>query len=479
MKKRYEDKAKIDHESFFYGKLPPQAIEVEETIIAAILLNMGSMDEIADILKPEMFYKNSYSDIYESIYSLYSRNDPIDISTVMEELRKKGKLDSIGGHMAILEIMDSVSVVSSMEYHARIIAEKSIRRSMIMSSSETIKQCYSDETDILDIISNSDKEMDSMLSSVTAKSFSSNADLSLRVINELKSKLNPVDGITGIPSGLSGIDRITGGWQNTDLIIIAARPAMGKSAFVSTIAHNAAKLTGKTVAFFSLEMSEEQLMNRQLSLVSEISMESFRKRKFNQYEISKLEAKQKEIAGIPILWDDTPALNVFEFRAKCRRLKQKNNLGLIIVDYLQLMTGGQSSKNGNREQEIGIISRTLKSVAKELNVPVIALSQLSRAVDARGSKKPVLSDLRESGSIEQDADMVCFIHRPEYYGDSSLPNGSSSAGYAEFIISKHRNGEIEDVEMKFIGKFTKFTDPVHETEQISLAYNQDPDDNPF
>lgn len=832
MKNENKKRTNIDVESYFHGKIPPQAQEMEKTLVAALMLHMGSMDEIVDILNPDMFYNENYKNIYQSIYSLYTQNKPIDMSTVMEELKKKSKLDNIGGPMGLIEITDGVSVVSDISYHANIIVEKSIRRSMILSCSETIRDCYNDDKNILSVISDSEVDKDRMLNSITSKSFTSNSELSMNVLRDLKIKKETRGDITGIPSGIQGIDKITSGWQNSDLIIIAARPAMGKaqpltskiltpkgfvtmssikigdsiinskglisqvtkitpqgikdvyevifndgtrtrccddhlwevkgrrerknnekaiviplkeirkqirigsdnrlnysvrqvdpvqyhknnlnidpyvlglilgdgciprmsitnseddvikimnsrlpngvvlsknksngeygftidrsngcksnvlkssldlyglsnklskdkfipedylmsdvqdridllsgivdsdghvvktspscielstvscrmkdgiidlvrslggratysvkkgrytknnervrvndyyrinisfsngirpfkskkhslvyrepknlnrdkfiqevnlvsreecqcisvssddmlyvtddyilthnSAFVSTIAYNAARMSKKSVAFFSLEMSEEQLMNRQLSLASEITLESFRKRNFSDYEISKLEAKQRELANLPIFWDDTPSLSVIEFRAKCRRLKQRSDLGLIIVDYLQLMTGDPGSKNYTRDQEVGFISRTLKAVAKELNVPVIALSQLSRAVDSRASKKPVLSDLRESGSIEQDADVVCFIHRPEYYGEINLPTGESTKGYSEFIIAKNRNGSIEDVEMKFIGKFTKFTDPDIDNSlemQGSLTYDYDYDeDNPF
>lgn len=471
------------------GKLPPQAQDLEEVVLGSIMLESGAIDEVADILTPEMLYNPSHNEVYKCILKLYSENNPIDLSSVSESLRKAGKLDSVGGAMFLIELMDRIVATSSLEYHARIISQKYIQRELIKTSSKTIKACYDDTDDIFDIISESELERDKMLDQITTRKEVTNAELVKSTIAEIKRTLNTGNDITGVPSDLREVDLITGGWQPSDLIILAARPGMGKSALALVAAKNAAK-NKKPVAFFSLEMSNPQLMNRLLAIESEIPLEAFRKKRFSDYEIKTLEIKQREVEKLDIFWDDTPALSVTELRAKCRKLKRRYGIELIVIDYLQLMTVGGQFK-GNREQEIGFISRSLKGIAKELNVPVIALSQLSRGVESRPDKRPMLSDLRESGSIEQDADMVTFLYRPEYYGLTEKENGDGLIGVAEFIIAKHRNGSLDDVELKFIGKTTNFVNPDHlmyrESEgapegfalQPNRSFDAQYDDNPF
>lgn len=473
------------------GKVPPQAKDLEEVILGSIMLEQGAIDEVIDILSPDMLYDPKHIEVYKCILDLYSKSSPVDLPSVNEALRKAGKIESIGGAMFLIGLTDRIVSTSNLEYHSRIISQKYIQRKLIETSSKTIKACYDDTEDVFDILSESEAERDAMLDQISTRKEVTNADLVRNVIEDIKRNRNKGGELTGVPSGLKEIDLITGGWQGSDLIIIAARPGMGKSAFTLVAAKNASKKK-KPVAFFSLEMSNAQLMNRLLSIETEIPLEAFRKKKFTDYEIKTLEIKQKELNSMDIFWDDTPALSVTEFRAKCRKLKRKHGIELIVIDYLQLMTAGSSHK-GNREQEISFISRSLKGVAKELNVPVIALSQLSRAVESRpgNAKRPMLSDLRESGSIEQDADMVCFLYRPEYYGLIEKENGESTVGLAEFIISKHRNGSLDDVELRFIGKTTNFIDgdsvlidlewdsPELSVLQPNKSFNAQYEDNPF
>jgi replicative DNA helicase len=453
-------KARVSNLVSGFGKLPPQATDLEEAVLGALMLEKNALTEVIDILKPETFYVEAHQKIFEAIYRLFQKNSPIDLLTVISELRSMGVLEIVGGAYYITQLTDRVVSAANIEYHARIISQKYIQRELIKVSSEIINSAYDETSDIFDLLDHAEKSLFDIAQNNLRRDTRKVDDIMREAVVTLESLRDRTDSLTGVPSGFTDLDRMTSGWQPSDLVIIAARPAMGKTAFVLSCARNAAVLHDKPVAVFSLEMSSVQLVNRLISGETEIEQEKLRKGNLADHEWEQLHARIGKLTSAPLLIDDTPALNIFEFRAKCRRLKAQYDIQLVIVDYLQLMHGKSDGKGGNREQEIGSISRSLKSVAKELNIPVIALSQLSRAVENRpgASKRPMLSDLRESGSIEQDADMVLFLYRPEYYGMVEDENGASTVGVGEVIIAKHRNGETGTVKLNFVGKYVKFTD---------------------
>ncbi|MCJ8211232.1 replicative DNA helicase [Mucilaginibacter sp. RS28] len=442
------------------GKLPPQARDLEEAVLGALMLEKDALSAVIDVLKPEVFYVEAHQRIFQAIRLLFERTSPVDILTVTAQLRQQGELEMVGGAYYITELTNRVASAANIEYHSRIIIQKYIQRELIRISSDIINSAYEDTTDVLDLLDKAEKNLFDIAQNNLRRDSRKMDDIlheSLREIEALKDKK---DGLTGVPSGFTELDRMTSGWQKSDLVIIAARPAMGKTAFVLSCARNAAVDFNKPVVVFSLEMSSVQLVNRLISGETQIEQEKIRKGQLEEWEWQQIHSKIGRLEQAPLIIDDTPSLNIFEFRAKCRRLKSQYDIQMIIIDYLQLMHGKSDGKGGNREQEIGSISRALKTVAKELSVPVIALSQLSRAVENRpgGSKRPMLSDLRESGSIEQDADMVLFLYRPEYYGLEFDEDNNPTQGVGEVIVAKHRNGETGRVRLKFVGKYVKFTD---------------------
>ncbi len=442
------------------GKLPPQAIEVEEAILGALMLERDALTNVIEILRPESFYKDANRVIFESIVQLFNNSEPVDIKTVVHQLRKNGQLELVGGAYYVSELTTKVNSAANIEYHARIVAEQSIKRELIRISSEIQHDAYEDTIDVFKLLDRSEQSLFDISESHIRKNYDKMSSLLHQAIEEIEKKKDRKDGLTGVPSGFTALDRVTSGWQPSDLVIIAARPGMGKTAFVVSAMRNASVEFNMPVGLFSLEMSSVQLVNRLISAEAELESEKIKRGDLADYEWEQLLHKTSKLSEAPIFIDDTPALSILELRAKSRRLVAQHGVKLLIIDYLQLMTG-DASKNagGNREQEIASISRALKGIAKELNVPVIALSQLSRAVETRGGdKRPQLSDLRESGSIEQDADMVMFLYRPEYYGMTQDENGMPLNGIGEVIIAKHRNGKLENVQLKFIGKFTKFDD---------------------
>lgn len=442
------------------GKLPPQATDLEEAVLGALMLEKDALSSVIDILKPDVFYRDNHQRIFQAIRTLFEKTSPVDILTVTAQLRSQGELEMIGGAYYITELTNRVASAANIEYHSRIIIQKFIQRELIRISTDVINSAYEDTTDVLDLLDKAEKNLFEIAQNNLRRDSRKMDDLLHETLKEMEALKDKKDGLTGIASGFTDLDRMTSGWQKSDLVIIAARPAMGKTAFVLSCARNAAVDFDKPVVVFSLEMSSIQLVNRLVSGETEIEQEKIRKGTLEEWEWQQIHSKIGRLEQAPLIIDDTPGLNIFEFRAKCRRLKSQHDIQLIIIDYLQLMQGKADGKNGNREQEIGSISRALKSVAKELNVPVIALSQLSRAVENRpgGSKRPMLSDLRESGSIEQDADMVLFLYRPEYYGLEQDEDGNPTQGVGEIIIAKHRNGETGRVRLKFVGKYVKFTD---------------------
>jgi replicative DNA helicase len=441
------------------GKLPPQAIELEEAVLGALMLDNEALSDTIDILKPEYFYKMEHQKIFDAIIVLFNESKPVDILTVIEQLKKMGTLENIGGAFYITGLTNSVASSANTEYHARIIVEKFIQRSLIQISSNIIKDSFDETIDVFDLLSKAEQDLFSVTEGSLRKSYDKMSVLITNAIQSIEELKNKKDGLSGVPSGFSKLDRVTSGWQKSDLIIIAGRPGMGKTALALTMARNIAINHTTPIGIFSLEMSSDQLVNRLISSESEIPSGKLRKGNLEEYEFVQLHEKIRDLAEAPIYIDDTPGLSVFELRAKARRLVKNHGVQIIIVDYLQLMTAG-GNKSGNREQEISTISRSLKGIAKELKIPVIALSQVNRGVESRTStsKRPILADLRESGAIEQDADIVNFIYRPEYYKIYEWENSDDSRGQAEIIIAKHRNGSLENIRLKFISNLAKFSD---------------------
>ncbi|MFZ2907314.1 MAG: replicative DNA helicase [Cyclobacteriaceae bacterium] len=438
------------------GKLPPQALDLEEAVLGALMLEKSALNAVVEFLKPEHFYSEAHREIYNAIIQLFKSSEPVDMRTVVNELRKEGKIELVGGAYYIAELTSKVSSAANIEYHARVVIEMAIKRDLIQIASQVHQDAYEDTTDVFELLDKTEQSIFAISDSNLRKNYDNMRNLMYRAIQELQKLKEHKDGLTGVPSGFTALDRMTSGWQNSDLVIIAARPGMGKTAFVVSAMRNAAVDFKRPVAIFSLEMASVQLVNRMISAEAELEGEKIRKGQLADFEWQQLVHKTNRLSSAPIFIDDTPALSILELRAKCRRLKAEHNIQLVIVDYLQLMRGDSA---GNREQEIASISRALKGIAKELEVPVLALSQLSRGVETRGGdKRPQLSDLRESGSIEQDADIVMFLYRPEYYKISVDEEGLPTQGMGEVIIAKHRNGSTGTVKLKFIGKYTKFAD---------------------
>ena len=465
------------------GKLPPQALDLEEAVLGAMMIDKKGVDDVIDILQSEAFYKDAHKHIFEAIFQLFTDSQPVDLLTVSAQLKKNAKLELAGGDFYLIQLTQKISSSAHIEFHSRIILQKFIQRSLIRISSEIIEESYDETTDVFDLLD----KAESKLYEVTQGNIKRSSETAQSLVIQAKKRIEEIagkEGLSGIATGFEKLDKVTSGWQPSDLVIIAARPGMGKTAFVLSMARNVAIDFGHPVALFSLEMSSVQLITRLISSETGLSSEKLRTGKLEKHEWEQLSVKVKDLEKAPLFIDDTPSLSIFDLRAKARRLSSQHGIKLIIVDYLQLMTAGGNGKGGgNREQEISTISRNLKALAKELEVPVIALSQLSRAVETRGSsKRPLLSDLRESGAIEQDADIVSFIYRPEYYKIDEWDDDEQSptAGQAEFIIAKHRNGSLENVRLKFIGNLGKFDN----LEDYSGGFDDLPskmnlDDNPF
>ena len=471
--KNFPKKTNID-QALDYGKIPPQALDLEEAVLGAIMLEKDAIIAVMDIIRPESFYKDAHQKIFKAVLDLSQELQPIDILTVTEELRKRDELDLVGGPFYITQLASKVSSAAHIEYHARIIAQKHIQRELIRVSTEIQGRAYDDSIDVDDLIDFSESQLFSVAEG-NIKKETTKIDLIIQdAISQIEEAGKRSDGLSGVPSGYTKLDRVTSGWQRSDLVIIAARPSMGKTAFVLSMTRNMAVEHNQGVAIFSLEMASVQLVNRLIVSETELSSDKIRNGKLEPFEWEQLEYKIKRLVDAPIFIDDTPAISVFELRAKCRRLMSQHKVDIIIIDYLQLMTGPPETR-GNREQEVSMISRSLKGIAKELNVPIIALSQLNRSVEMRsGTKRPQLSDLRESGAIEQDADMVLFIHRPEKYGFIEDEEGNSLLGLAEIILAKHRNGALADIKLRFRGELAKFED--YEEDYIG-AFPEETNDN--
>ena len=440
-----------------YGKLPPQAPELEEAVLGALMIEKDAYSLVSEILKPECFYKIAHQKIFEGIMTLALHQEPIDMHTVTEQLRKSGTIDEIGGPYYITLLTAKVSSAAHLEYHARIIVQKFLARELIRVSTEIQSKAFDDKIDVDDLM----QEAEGMLFEVSQRNLKKDVTQINPVIEEARHRMLVAatkQGASGVPSGFHALDKVTSGWQRSDLIIIAARPAMGKTAFILSMAKNMAVDYNSPVAVFSLEMSNVQLVNRLIMNVCQLEGEKIKNGQLDTYEWEKFDRDINMLLDAPVFVDDTPSLSVFELRSKARRLVKEHKVQCLIIDYLQLMNANGMGF-GSREQEVSIISRSLKGLAKELDIPIIALSQLNRGVEGRTGiegKRPQLSDLRESGAIEQDADMVCFIHRPEYYKITEDAQGNSLIGLAEIIIAKHRNGATADVLLKFKGQYAKF-----------------------
>ncbi|WP_370898823.1 replicative DNA helicase [Chryseobacterium gossypii] len=445
------------------GKMPPNAVDFERLVIGTFLIDKKGLDHSIDLLTPEVFYDPRHQVIFATILKLYEGNHPVDLMTIIQDLKKEDKLHAAGGDHYIIDLTMGVTSSAHIEYHVRVILEKYILRSLINVSANVIDSAYKESTDVFELLDKAEQSFFEITNGTIKKGFDTANSLVKQAIDTIKS-LKDKQGLSGIPSGFRDVDKETGGWQNSDLIIIAARPAMGKTAFLLSMARNIAVGHKIPMALFSLEMASVQLITRMIASETGISSEKLRKGTLDDDEWQRLFSNVSELENAPLYIDETPSLSIFDFRAKCRRLVMQHGVKLIMVDYLQLMTASGGGKGtGNREQEIAMISRSLKAIAKELNVPVIALSQLSRSVEARPGKRPQLSDLRESGAIEQDADIVSFIFRPEYYKIAVWDNDeegqeTSTENQAELIIAKHRNGATADVRLSFLKNIAKFGD---------------------
>jgi replicative DNA helicase len=443
------------------GKLPPQALDMEAAVLGALMLEHDALTNAIDIVKPEFFYKPENRTIFEAISQLFHESQPVDILTVTNKLRELGKLEEVGGAYYISQLTNRVASTANTEYYARIVSQNYIKRELIRISADITKNAYDETVDVLDMLDEAERDLLAIGEKSFQTDYSDMGTLVTEAIKEIDSAKGHKDGISAnaVPSGFTSLDRITNGFQKSTLVILAARPAMGKTAFALSIARNIAVQQNKAIAFFSLEMSDIELVTRLISSEAGLNAQKLKTGQLQDYEWTQLMTKTSALAKAPIFIDDSASLNMFELRAKCRRLKQKHNIQMVFVDYLQLMQGSADTR-GNREQEISKISRQLKALAKELKIPVLAMSQLSRAVETRGnSKKPQLSDLRESGAIEQDADIVMFIHRPEYYGITEDENENSMLGMADILLEKHRSGPTGTARLKFIKEFAKFDNP--------------------
>jgi replicative DNA helicase len=440
----------------FGGRKPPQAIDIEEAVLGALLLEPEAVPEVLDQLQADCFYKDVHKKIFEAITTLSSRNDPVDIFSVSDELNKRGQLEEVGGMAYLSQLSTKIGAAAHVEYHTKVLLQKFLQRELIAISYDVQKAAFDDSLPVDDLIDTAEEKVFTLAQRNVRNETKPITSVINRAIEQIETNQKREDGLSGVPSGYTGIDRVTFGWQAADLIILAARPSVGKTAFVLTMARNMVVDHHVPVAFFSLEMPDTQLVTRLMVSETGLPADKLRgARKMTQDEWAQLHDGLNNLSRAPMYIDDTPSLSIYEFRSKARRLVNKQHVKLIIIDYLQLMTGPPELK-GMREQEVAAISRSLKAIAKELNVPIIALSQLNRSVETRGgNKRPQLSDLRESGAIEQDADIVMFIHRPEFLG---VQDDHGFPGETDLIIAKHRNGQVCDIKMRFLSSEVKFVD---------------------
>ena len=440
------------------GNRPPQAPDLEENVLGALMLDANALNTAIELLHEEYFYKPEHQVIFRAIHKLFEMNQPVDMLTVTTQLRQTGELEAAGGAFHISELTNHIVSAAHIEYYARVLSEKYISRELIRISTETITSAYDETTDVVDLLD----KTEGRLMDINDKNFRSDfhplGDLVHAATEQIYDAADNEKGQNAVQSGFTDLDRLTTGFRPGTLIILAARPAMGKTAFALTMARNIAVDSKKAVAFFSLEMTGVELAMRLISGEARLPGDKLKRGELRPDERVQLEQRTQVLNDAKLFIDDTPQLTIYELRAKCRRLKQHHDIQMVFIDYLQLMSAGSDmmSRGGNREQEISTISRQLKALSKELNIPVLAMSQLSRAVETRGgTKEPQLSDLRESGAIEQDADIVMFIYRPEYYGITD-DQGGSTLGMADIILAKHRSGGVGRARLHFEGKYARF-----------------------
>lgn len=444
------------------GKIAPRDTELEEAVLGALMLEKDAFVSVCDLLRPESFYTPAHQKIYEAIQQLGTSQQPIDMLTVTERLRVNEALDEVGGPGFISSLTARVASGAHVKFHAQIVAQKALARELIGFASAVEQRAFDENNDVEDLLQEAEGRLFELSQNNLKKDVTQIDPIINQAVNQIELAANRDTGLSGLETQFHELDKLTSGWQNSDLIIIAARPAMGKTAFVLSMAKNMAVNLNTPTAIFSLEMSNLQLVNRLISNVCELEGDKIKSGRLTENDWDKLNAGVKTLYNAPLYIDDTGALSIFELRTKARRLVREHQVKVIIIDYLQLMNAS-GMKFGSREQEVSMVSRSLKQLAKELNIPIIALSQLNRSVENRGagsdsqSKRPQLSDLRESGAIEQDADIVCFIHRPEYYYRSGEdPEGHDIRGLAEFIVAKHRNGKVDDVKLRFVDRYARF-----------------------
>jgi len=438
------------------GRVPPQAVDVEEQVLGAMLLETGALSKAIEVLDEEAFHADRNRRIYKAIVTLFERGEPADVITVSEELRRQGQLDNIGGESYLVELTMKVASAANVEYHARIVLEKALMRRLIAETTGIAGRAYNQSEDAFDLLDEAEQAIFKISEWRLKRNFVSMDRAVHDTLEMLESIHGKHEGVTGVPTGFRDLDTLTGGWQKSDLIIIAGRPSSGKTALSLSLAANAAMHKSKptSVGIFSLEMSTRQLVMRLLCAEARVDAHAVRTGRLPEDDWKRLSLGAGRLAKASLFIDDTASLGILELRAKARRLRAEHNVGMIIVDYLQLMQGPKNAEN--REKEISAISRSLKALAKELDIPVIALSQLSRAVEGRTDKRPILSDLRESGAIEQDADVVAFVHRPEMYTDPKSDKREEVQGKAEIIVGKQRNGPVDDVTLAFVNRYARF-----------------------
>ena len=441
-----------------YGHLQPQAPELEQAVLGALMIEKDAYSLVSEILKPESFYEHRHQLLYKAIQTLAIQQKPVDILTVAEQLRSTAELEEVGGPVYITQLAGKVNSSAHIEYHARIIAQKYLARELITFTSEVQTKAFDETNDVEDLMQEAEGKLFAISQQNMKKDYTQINPVIKQAYEQLRIAASRDSGLSGLSTGFYALDKLTSGWQKSDLVIIAARPAMGKTAFVLSMAKNIAVNNREPVALFSLEMSNVQLVNRLITNVCEIPGEKIKSGQLAPYEWGQLDTNINALFDAPLYVDDTPSLSIFELRTKARRLVREHGVKLIIIDYLQLMNASGASF-GSRQEEVSTISRSLKGLAKELDIPIIALSQLNRGVESREGaegKRPQLSDLRESGAIEQDADIVCFIHRPEYYKIYQDERGNDLRGLAEIIVAKHRNGAVDDVRLRFVANYARF-----------------------
>lgn len=448
-----------------YAHLQPQAPEIERVVLGALMIDKDAFSVVSEILKPETFYEPRNQKIYSAIQKLSMDENPVDIMTVMEELKRQGTLEEVGGPTYIVDLSSHVASSANIEYHSRILAQKYTARQLISFASVVATKAFDETVDVDELMQDTEKNLFELSQKNMKQDYSHVEPVVNEAIRILQKAAENKGELTGIPTGYAKLDDMTAGWQASDLVIIAGRPAMGKTSFALSLAKNIAVDYQRPIAFFSLEMNNVQLANRLMSNVCEIEGKKILNGQLDAEEWKRLDANVGRLANSPIYVDDTPAMSIFELRTKARRLVREKNVQVIMIDYLQLMNAN-GARFGSRQEEVSTISRSLKGLAKELNIPILALSQLNRTVEGRDGlegKRPQLSDLRESGAIEQDADMVLFVHRPEYYRIFEDDKGNDLRGKAQIIIAKHRKGGTGDVLLEFKGEYTSFRNPTAST----------------